>query len=321
MNALVTWTDKQLALIQRTVARDCNEDEFNLFIHTCRHMGLDPLRKQCFAFVFNKNPKSKKPRQMTIVTSISGYRTIADRTGNYRPDVEKARLVIDEAKVNEDVNPLGIVSAEVTVFKFAHGAWFPAIGEAYWDEYAPIRDRMEKDGTDEDGNPIWKPTGKRYLDPKKDGWRKMPRVMIAKCAEAAALRKAWPDDFANTNIEEEIDRSHTIDLSAWEAAEEAKRSERLDMIGGKGAVTIDWMDGEPLQRVPTGKFGDAAMAFIRAHMKPGEEEVSVVLQWRDRNRHSINEYWALDKDGALTLKTELEKVEAMLKAPAKQEAA
>jgi hypothetical protein len=93
------------------------------------------------------------------------------------------------------------------------------------------------------------------------------------------------------------------------------------MIGGKGAVTIDWMDGEPLQRVPTGKFGDAAMAFIRAHMKPGEEEVSVVLQWRDRNRHSINEYWALDKDGALTLKTELEKVEAMLKAPAKQEAA
>lgn len=319
MNALVTWTDKQLALIQRTVAKDCNEDEFNLFIHTCKHMGLDPLRKQCFAFVFHKNKAAK--RQMTIVTSIGGYRTIADRTGNYRPDAEKARIIIDESKADHDTNPLGIVSAEVSVFKFSHGAWFPAIGEAYWDEYAPIRDRFAADGTDENGEAIYKPTGKRYLDPKKDGWRKMPRVMIAKCAEAAALRKAWPDDFANTNIEEEIDRSHSIELSAWEAAEEGAKSARMELIGGKGAITIDWMNGDPLQRVPSGKFGDAAIAFIRQHMKPGEEEASHVLQWRDRNRHSLTEYWALDKDGALTLKAELERVEAMLKAPVKQEAA
>lgn len=83
MNALALTDDKQLALIRRTVAKDCDAAEFDLFIHVCRAVRLDPLRRQIYAFVFGKdNPKK---RQMTIVTSIGGYRSIAERTGNYRP--------------------------------------------------------------------------------------------------------------------------------------------------------------------------------------------------------------------------------------------
>jgi phage recombination protein Bet len=297
MNAIVQWSDKQLALIRNTVAKDTTPAEFDLFIHTCRAVRLDPLRKQVFAFVFGKKDPAK--RQLTIVTSIGGYRSIAERTGAYRPDDKAPRYEMQEK--NADTNPLGIMRCEVTVYKHSHGEWWPVVGEAWWDEYVPLYD------------------GK--IDKTKQGWIKMPRIMIAKCAEANALRKAWPDDFANVLEESEIDRSHSIDLTPSEMANAGEQAKRLEMIGGKDAILIDWMDGEPLQRVPAGKFGDAAMAFIRAHMKPGEEGASVVLTWRDRNRHALTEYWALDKDGALTLKAELEKVEAKMKAPAKQEAA
>lgn len=297
MNALVTWTDKQLSLIRQTVAKDTTPSEFDMFIHTCRAVRLDPLRKQVFAFVFSKDDPKK--RQLTIVTSIGGYRSIAERTGAYRPDDKAPRF--DMGEKNADSNPLGIIRCEVTVYKHSHGEWWPVVGEAWWDEYVPLYD------------------GK--IDKFKQGWVKMPRIMIAKCAEANALRKAWPDDFANILEESEIDRSRSLDLTPSEIADAGDKERRMEAIGGKNTVLIDWMDGEPLQRVPSGKFGDAAMQFIRSHMKPGEEEASHVIQWRDRNRHSLAEYWALDKDGALTLKQELEKVEAMLKAPPKLEAA
>lgn len=296
MNALVTWTGKQLSLIRQTVARDCNPAEFDMFVHTCRALRLDPLRRQAHAFVFSKNDAAK--RQLTIVTSISGYRSIAERTGAYRPDDKAPRYEMGEK--NADSNPLGIIRCEVTVYKHSHGEWWPVVGEAWWDEYVPLYD------------------GK--IDKFKTGWTKMPRIMIAKCAEANALRKAWPDNFAGVHEESEVDRSHSIDLMPSEMADAGEQSRRLDLIGGPNAIMIDWMDGEPLRRVPAGKFGDAAMSFIRAHMKPGEEEASHVLMWRDKNRHALAEYWALDKDGALSLKAELEKVEATLKAP-KMEAA
>ena len=151
------------------------------------------------------------------------------------------------------------------------------------------------------------------LDPSKTGWVKSPRNQIAKCAEAQAHRKGWPNDHAGLYVAEEIDRSHTISLTASEMADAGDRVNRLQLIGGGKAVMIDWMDGEPLQRVPVGQFYDAAMAFIVAKMKPGEEEASQVIAWRERNKHSLQDFWAYEKDAALALKKEIEKVGASVK--------
>ena len=289
MGAIATVEGKQLALIRNTVAKDCNAAEFDQFMHICRAVRLDPLRRQIYAFVFDKNKPDK--RRMSIVTGIDGYRAIAERTGNYRPDNRAPRIEYSDAAKNPDTNPLGIVRAEVSVFKFAHGEWFEVVGEAYWDEFAPVKELWDND----------KPTGRFQLDRKKDNWRKMARVMICKCAEAQAERKGWPDDFSGLELQEEVDRRQTIDLTATEIADAAEKDQRLERIGGP-AITILWNDHEPLQRVPVGQAADRVLAFIQAN----KAEPTTIAVWEDRNRYALQELWAMDKSAALEVKKALE---------------
>lgn len=298
MGALTIQADgKRLDLIRKTVAKDCNPAEFDWFLHICQRTRLDPLRRQIYAFVFHA--KDPKRRQMVPVTAIAGLRAIAARTGNYRPDSQPPRL--DLCEPDAAINPQGILRAEVTVYAHAHGEWFPVVGEAYWEEFAPI---VERWGENEDGERV--PTGKRYLDPKKEGWTRMPRLMLAKCAEALALRKAWPEDCGDLYEEAEVDRARSIDLTPSEMAETAAQEDRFDRIGGRATITIDWLDGAALERVPAGQFADRAIDHIR---KLSATPLAVVA-WQERNRHAINEYWAIDKAGALEIKKVIEPIMA-----------
>lgn len=313
MNAIVIAEGKQLDLIRRTVAKDCDQAEFDVFIHICKSVKLDPLRRQIYAFVFGKDDPAK--RRMSVVTAIDGYRAIAERTQNYRPDDKAPRIECSDDAKCPAKNPLGIVRVEVTVYKFSHGNWHAVVGEAYWDEFAPIIETGE-------GGYDWVETGTKYppghakagkprmkkvpigdvteaLDPSKPNWRKMPRVMISKCAEAQAIRRAWPDDFAGLEVEEEVDRRASIDLTASEMADEAASAKRFEMIGGTNAITIDWCDGEPLQRVPVGQFGDRVLKFALEYPEKAE-------LFQRRNADSLKEYWAKDKSGALELKRAFE---------------
>lgn len=256
--ALAAFSPKQIDLIRRTVAADCNPPEFDQFMHICRHVNLDPLRRQVYAFVFQKSNPEK--RRMSIVTAIDGYRTIAARTQSYRPDNRAPRIEYDPALKNPDTNPLGIVRAEVSVFKFSHGEWHEVVGEAYWDEYAPIKEIWENS----------KPTGRFALDKSKDNWRKMARVMIAKCAEAQALRRAWPDDFSALEVQEEVDK-RILDLTASEIADEAAAEAKLALVGGKDAVTIQFEMNGPLARVPLGEVADKVFAWAETKDRTATE--------------------------------------------------
>lgn len=285
MNEVMHFSNQQMALIRQTVAKDCNDSEFDMFLHICKTVGLDPLRRQIYAFVFNKGDAAK--RQLTPVVAIDGLRAIAERTGNYRPDDQPPRFEYDEAAKNPDTDPLGIVSCTVTVYKHAHGAWFPAVGQAFWDEYVPLFTDRE---------------GIARIDRKKDKWVKMPRVMIAKCAEAIALRRAWPDDFGMLYESAELDRGDVLDLTPSEAAATAAQEDRLSKIGGANAIMIDWMNGEPLARVPLGEAGDKIAAFIQDNTG----EPMTLKAFEDRNRASFQEFWARNPTDALEIKKQFE---------------
>ena len=107
------FTPQQLNLIQRTAAKDCNPAEFDEFMHVCDRTNLDPLRRQIYALVYNKN--NDKKRQMVVIIGIDGYRAIAERSGNYRP-ADKPTDFVFKDDLKSDTNPLGIESATVTLY-------------------------------------------------------------------------------------------------------------------------------------------------------------------------------------------------------------
>lgn len=294
--AASTYDGKALALIRRTVASDCNEDEFSMFIYMARSLGLDPLRRQIYAFVFSKNDPAK--RRMSIITGIDGFRAIAERTGNYRPDEDEPAYEMDPA-AKGPLNPAGIVKATVRVWKFSHGDWHKVTASAWWDEYVPLKDEWAED--EKTGRR--QKTGRQTLD-TSGNWGKMPRLMLAKVAEALALRKAWPDDFSNVYAAEEVDRAKAAEMSPAELADHGETTARLARIGGP-SLTVDWLKtNEPLEAVPVGAFADRAMAFISAN----SEEPSHVLMWHQRNRIALQQFWAHEPGDALEIKREIERV-------------
>lgn len=287
----------QVQLIQR-MNPDCNATEFDQFMHVSAQLRLDPLRKQIYAFVFNKDKPER--RRMSIVVGIDGFRAVAKRSGEYRPDTRAPRFTYDPSIANEATNPLGIVCCEVSVFQHSHGQWHEVSAAAYWDEFAPIVEGG-KWTFGEDGRRFFKKDGTMQLDPNKDNWRKMPRVMLAKCAEAQAIRRAWPEDLSAIYSDEELDRAKTIDLTATEIAEKAAVENRLERIGGADSILFDMGDG--LERVPLGKAADMLIARFR-QMKPHE-----VMQWRNANKLTFNEFWARKATDALGVKKEIERIE------------
>lgn len=306
MSNVVALTDRfrpaQVQLIQR-MNPDCNATEFDQFLHVSAQLGLDPLRKQIYAFVFNKDKPDR--RRMSIVVGIDGFRSVAKRSGEYRPDNRAPRFTYDPAAANEASNPLGLISAEVSVFQHAHGAWHEVTAVAYWDEFAPIVEGG-KWVSGEDGKRFFKKDGTHQLDPNKENWRKMARLMLAKCAEAQAIRRGWPEDLSAIYADEELDRARTIDLTATEIAEKANVENRLAMIGGAEAILFDMGDG--LERIPLGKATDMILSRFR-DMQPHE-----VLQWKNQNAVPLNEFWARNKTDALALKREIERIERSVEA-------
>lgn len=306
VNISSKFSNPQIALIQR-MNSDCNADEFNQFMHVAATLGLDPLKKQIYAFVFNKDKPDK--RRMSIIVGIDGFRAIADRSGNYRPDDKAPRYVTDPEKIDKDKNPLGLVSAEVTVYKRSHGDWWPVVGEAYWEEIAPLVEGGKWQQNDQTGRREFIGNGQVMLDPKKDNWRKMPRLMLAKCAEAQAIRRAWPDDLSAIYSDEEMDRAKTIDLTATELAEAANVERRLELIGGADGIMFDM--GEGLTRLKLGEAHDRIMEAF-GKMQPHE-----ILQWKNTNRVPLNEFWVRHKTDALPIKQFIEKVEKQVEAETK----
>lgn len=178
-NELVTtenkspWTQEQVNLITRTVAKGATPDELKLFLYTASRTGLDPLTKQIH-FV-------KRKDQMTIQTGIDGYRAIAERTGTLAGIEDVIYDVEDKPRPNK---------ATVTVWRLINGEKVPFTASARWGEYVMTYYDKEK------GQMV---TGQM--------WQKMPYLMLGKCAEALALRKAFPNDLSGLYTNEEMQQA------------------------------------------------------------------------------------------------------------------
>jgi phage recombination protein Bet len=210
VNLPALYNPRDLALIRRT-ALDTTDDEFALFIHCARSLRLDPLRRQVHAFVFHKTDPKK--RRLSLVTSIEGFRAIAARTGNYRPDENEPSFMADEALKADTNRPAS--SAAPSGSGNTPRPMVPITGVARWEEFPPLKT-------------VWvdnQPTEPKVLD-KAGRWGDMSLLVLAKCAEAQAIRKGWPEDLSNTFVGEEIEQAALTLHPAQAAAEGATRTSK-----------------------------------------------------------------------------------------------
>lgn len=150
-----------LHTVKTVLAPDLSDDELKLFAMVAARSGLDPFAKQVYAV--------KRKGRVTFQTGIDGYRSIAARTGMYDGQDEPEYGPVCGCG---DKRPEGHPEF-ATVRVYRKGVTRPISATAYWHEYKP------EGGESGSGDTMW---------------RRMPRVMLAKVAEALALRKAFPYD-------------------------------------------------------------------------------------------------------------------------------
>ena len=194
------------------IPRNTADAQILHFFEVAAARGLSPITKQIYLLPFKAFVDGQWTTNYAIITGIDGIRSLADKTGqlagideplfdgmtmgqwfqagNKFPTYKSVGSGKDTKYVLESGNEPSVCTV---VVKRKQGAAISSYtGVATWGEYYPG------------------PVG------KGGQWRKMPFVMLAKCAKAQALRDAFPSAISGLYIPEEFDRQQrdVVDVQA-----------------------------------------------------------------------------------------------------------
>lgn len=201
------FTPEQLKIIRDSFLSGASESEARVLIELAKARGLNPITGQIH-FVQRWNGKLKRMTWAAQV-GIDGFRAIAERTGKYEGQDEP------EFETDKAGRP---IFCRVKVYRKDWSR--PAVGVAHFAEY--VQKTSEGAVT--------------------HMWATKPFVMLAKCAEALALRKAFPDNigglYTPDEAQDNVDEAAPVDTAKTVASSDARIGEALKRKSA-ASVTVD----------------------------------------------------------------------------------
>ena len=174
----------QIDAVRNQLATGLTDAELDLFVSIANRSGLDPFGRQIWAY--------KRGDKLVIQASIDGLRLIALRTGLYGGQLPAKWCGPDRVWTDVWLDKEPPAAAMVSVIRKDYPT--PTTAVAVFDSYA-ARDRNGQ---------------------LMNVWASAPDVMNAKCAEALALRKAFPAETAGLYVSGEIPIDDPVPVNAAE---------------------------------------------------------------------------------------------------------
>lgn len=249
------FTEEQIKLIKNTIAKGATDDELSLFMATCKRTGLDPFSRQIYMIERRfKDKEGNWQKKMEIQASIDGLRVVAERTGLYQGQDGPYWCGPDGKWTDAWLQSYAPAASKIGVLKkgFAQPLW----SVARWHSYAQ---------TYQNGDPTHM-------------WAKMGDVMLAKCAEALGLRRAFPNDLSGIYTGDEMQQAETVQVPSLgpqaqlpAPATPAENSQPKEIPGAKPKtqksrpkITPKSDAGQNPESKPTGKIQS------EDHFNPGD---------------------------------------------------
>ncbi|MBM9401597.1 phage recombination protein Bet [Gluconacetobacter azotocaptans] len=190
MNA-VAKTSQQMAAVTKaellnvlksSLYPGASDASVQLVMGYCRAAGLDVMKKP--VHIVPIWSKAAGGMVDTIMPGIALYRTEASRTGDYVGKTEP-EFGPDMTRTLGGVSVTFPSWCKMTVHRMVHGDARSYTAKEFWlENYA---------------------TAKRDTDAPNAMWKKRPYGQLAKCAEAQALRMAFPEQTGGTNTNDEME--------------------------------------------------------------------------------------------------------------------
>jgi phage recombination protein Bet len=231
---------------------NATREDLAVFFHQAVRTGLDPFARQIYMI----GRWTKQGTKQTIQTGIDGYRLIARRAADRRNEQfgYEDTLWCGEDGQWRDVwlSKTAPAAAKVTVLR--GGERFSAV--ALFSEYA---------GTTKDGG---------YTQM----WATKGAIMIAKCAEALALRKAFPQDLSGIYTAEEMSQADNQQAeSVRQPAPEQQPQQPAPKAGRRKPPTLAQAmakNAEPASEpAPMEDLGEKRDFLAEAELADGDEQL------------------------------------------------
>lgn len=184
----VKITRGQLDLIKRTIFIGATDDEMRLFFYECRRRGVHPMDRLIYPV--------KRAGKVAFQMGIDYLRAAAEETGRY---VGQKALQYGSMIKQGEINVPEWAEALVLRKDPETGEVAEMPHRAYWKEYYPGEDLG-------------------FM------WRKMPMNQLGKCAEAGALRKAFPRKLGGLYINEEMEQAEAVPFTPIKEPQKKKRN-------------------------------------------------------------------------------------------------